>query len=120
MAPIDPDDIAAVAVEALTTRGHAGTAYRLTGGEVLDSAGQVRILGELLGRRIAFDVASEDEAIASFTGVYGDEEVAAANVRALRSPRSPWTGPVPTVADVLGRPPRAFREWAVDNLAMFR
>jgi uncharacterized protein YbjT (DUF2867 family) len=52
-APIDPADIAAVAVAALTQPGHQGHVYPLTGPEVLDVTGQVNRLAAALGRPLA-------------------------------------------------------------------
>lgn len=51
---VDVRDIAAVAAEALTTPGHVGRAYPLTGGEALDYFQVAAILGEVLGRPIAY------------------------------------------------------------------
>ncbi|MCP3804049.1 SDR family oxidoreductase [Allokutzneria sp. A3M-2-11 16] len=51
---IDPDDIAAVAVEALTADGHEGRAYTLTGAEALSHAEQAERLSAVLGRPITF------------------------------------------------------------------
>jgi uncharacterized protein YbjT (DUF2867 family) len=47
---IDPADIAAVAVRALTEDSHHGKEYLLTGGEALTVADQVQILAAALGR----------------------------------------------------------------------
>lgn len=44
-AAIDPADIGAVAVRALTGAGHEGKEYTLTGAEALDGAGYAAILG---------------------------------------------------------------------------
>jgi uncharacterized protein YbjT (DUF2867 family) len=47
-------DIADAAVAALTTEGHDGKAYHLTGPELLTHADQARIMGEVLDRPIRF------------------------------------------------------------------
>jgi uncharacterized protein YbjT (DUF2867 family) len=47
-AAIDPHDIVRVAAVALTSDGHHGQAYRLSGPESLLSADQVRVLGRNL------------------------------------------------------------------------
>lgn len=119
-APIDPGDVAAVAVAALTEDGHNGKAYELTGGQVLTSGDQVRIIAAVTGRKLNFEVASEEEAVDVFTAICGDREIAAANVAALRSALTPWARPVSTVCQLLGRPPRTFRAWAIENAAAFR
>jgi (4-alkanoyl-5-oxo-2,5-dihydrofuran-3-yl)methyl phosphate reductase len=51
-APISPYDIAAVAAVALTTTGHEGQAYDLTGPELLSTPDQVRILSKVIGKPI--------------------------------------------------------------------
>jgi uncharacterized protein YbjT (DUF2867 family) len=119
-APIDPDDVAAVAVTALTEDGHHGQAYELTGGQVLTSGDQVRIIAAATGRKLDFEVASEEEAVAAFTAISGDRAVAVANVAALRSALVPWARPAGTVSQLLGRSPRTFRAWATENAAAFR
>ena len=51
-APISPHDIAAVAAVALTTDGHEGKAYELTGSELMSTRDQVRILSQVLGKPV--------------------------------------------------------------------
>jgi len=52
--PIDPRDIAAVAVAALTKPGHEGKAYDLTGPEALTMAEQVKAISHAIGKPLAF------------------------------------------------------------------
>jgi uncharacterized protein YbjT (DUF2867 family) len=52
---IHEDDIAAVAVRALTEGGHDQATYLLTGPEVLTQVEQVRIIGEVLGRDLRWE-----------------------------------------------------------------
>jgi uncharacterized protein YbjT (DUF2867 family) len=51
-APISPSDIAAVAAVALTTNGHQGKIFDLTGPELLSNPDQVRILSKVIGKPI--------------------------------------------------------------------
>jgi (4-alkanoyl-5-oxo-2,5-dihydrofuran-3-yl)methyl phosphate reductase len=51
-APISPYDIATVAAVSLTTAGHEGQAYDLTGPELISVLDQVRILGKVIGKPI--------------------------------------------------------------------
>ena len=60
-APIDERDIAAVAVRALSEASLAGGDYVLTGPEALSHARQVEVIGEVLGRRLAFHELSPDD-----------------------------------------------------------
>jgi (4-alkanoyl-5-oxo-2,5-dihydrofuran-3-yl)methyl phosphate reductase len=51
-APISPYDIAAVAAVALTTSGHEGKTYYLTGPELLSTHDQVRLLSKAIGKPV--------------------------------------------------------------------
>jgi uncharacterized protein YbjT (DUF2867 family) len=53
--------VAAVVARTLYEDGHAGGDYVLTGPESLSQAGQVHIIGDVLGRRITFEELSPDE-----------------------------------------------------------
>jgi uncharacterized protein YbjT (DUF2867 family) len=55
LAVIDPEDIARVAVAALTDDGHAGKGYLLAGPEALTTREQVAIIAEVTGRPIEFE-----------------------------------------------------------------
>jgi len=48
-------NIAAVAARVLTSDGHGGATYRLTGPQVLTQVEQVHIIGEAIGRALRFD-----------------------------------------------------------------
>ncbi|OLR89593.1 NAD(P)H-binding protein [Actinokineospora bangkokensis] len=118
-APIDPGDVAAVAVAALTEEGHTGHAYDLTGPQVLTSGDQARILARAAGRPIAFEVAPAEQAVAVFASAGGDRAVAEGNVAALRSREVPWGYPTGTAERLLGRPARTFHAWAAEHAAAF-
>jgi uncharacterized protein YbjT (DUF2867 family) len=118
-APVDPSDIAAVAVAALTRDDVAGRVHELTGPDVLTSGDQVRILAAILDRTIDFEVATVDEAVAMFASITHDRPTAETNVRALHSPAVPWRNVLRTVPDLLGRPARPFRDWAVMHAAAY-
>ena len=60
-APVDDRDVAAVAARTLYQDGHAGGDYVLTGPESLSQAEQVRIIGDVLGRRVPFEELTPDE-----------------------------------------------------------
>lgn len=118
IAVIDPHDIAAVAAVVLTSPGHAGRAYILSGPEPLRPADRVAILGEVLGRPLAFQPQPDDEAraemsrampaeyVAAFFRFYADGTLDESRVR-------------PDVRDVTGRRPRTFRDWAQAHAAAF-
>ncbi|MCP2260260.1 Uncharacterized conserved protein YbjT, contains NAD(P)-binding and DUF2867 domains [Streptoalloteichus tenebrarius] len=120
-APIDPDDIAAVAVAALTTPGHDGRIHTLTGPEALSARDQVAVLASALGRDIRVERISLDEQRAAMARHHPPETVAGVlqalgQAIALDRPRA---RPLPTVAEVLGRPARTFREWVEAHVDAF-
>lgn len=117
-APIDDRDVAAVASLALREHGHAGRDYVITGPESLTQAAQVRIIGEAIGRRIAFEELSPDEFRRETEGTWprlAVDMLLAAWGAALGRPAFVTT----TVAEVLGTPARTFRQWAEDHAAAF-
>lgn len=118
-APIDPEDIAAVAVRALIEDGHENKSYELTGGELLTSGEQVETLRAVLGKDIEFVVATKPQAMDVFTQLSGDRESSVTNIEALHSPQVPWGKPLDTVKEITGRAPRTYREWAAANAHLF-
>ncbi len=62
VATIDPHDVAAVAAEALTSGGHEGRSYRLSGPESLLPADRVAVLAKVLGRDLRFEGQSDADA----------------------------------------------------------
>ncbi|MFI6596942.1 SDR family oxidoreductase [Nonomuraea sp. NPDC050536] len=119
VAPIHPDDIAAVAVTALLSSGHEGRAYSLTGPERTTPSGQTRLLGELLERPLTFEEVPAEAAVRAMTAFGTSEEEAEESVRSLRQD-GPFGTPLPTVHDLTGLAPRTFRDWASENLDAFR
>ncbi|MEW2356319.1 NAD(P)H-binding protein [Spirillospora sp. NPDC029432] len=117
-APIHEQDVAAVAAAALTTDGHTGKIYDLTGPQSLTQAEQVRLLGEALGRRLGFeelDAGPVREQMSRFMD--GDF------VNALFDLMEATVGKPATVNDVVeritGRAPRTYAQWAADHKADF-
>lgn len=117
---IDPADIAAVAVEALTGDGHRGRAYTLTGPEALSHAEQAEQLSAVIGRQIKYVDISEaaareamqkagipptlvEDLLEYYALVKADE-------RALISP---------DFEQVMGRKPRTFATFLEQNAAAF-
>jgi len=120
-APIDPRDIAAVAVKALTTPGHEGKAYTLTGPELLSTADQVAKVGAAIGRQLLFLDAPVEGARKGMLKAGMDPRLVDALLELLGNVRAGNTAFVsPTVAEVLDRPARTFDAWVQDNVAAFR
>jgi uncharacterized protein YbjT (DUF2867 family) len=118
IATIDPADIAAVAVAALTTDRHEGRAYRLSGPESLLPAEQVAILGEVIGRDLRLEPQSNEDAHAEMSASMPAEYVEAFFDFFVEGSVDESTV-LPTVEEVLGRPPRRFADWAREHAAAF-
>ena len=120
-ASIAPEDVAAVAVRALTMPDHEGQAYTLTGRESRDGAGYATLLAEAIGRPVRHvDVPPEAarEAMRQ-TSMAPDYLEAVLDLLAAMK-----AGRLDIVTDgverVLGRPPTTFEAWARRNAAAFR
>ncbi|MGC4804058.1 NAD(P)H-binding protein [Micromonospora sp. DT233] len=116
-APVDDRDVAQVIARILGEDGHAGGDYVLTGPESLSQAEQVDIIGDALGRPITFEELSPDDfrhQAPAATRPVVDMLLAAWNAT-LGHPAHVTS----TVSDVLGTPPRTFRQWATDHAAAF-
>lgn len=120
IAVVDPGDIAAVATESLIGAGHAGRSYTLSGPEALSPGEQTGMLAEVLGRPLRYVETEPADARAALLS-FGVEPVMADAIMALRATAlESFTSVVhPTVEAVTGRPPRSFREWAVEHRAEF-
>lgn len=110
-------DIAVVAVHALTHDDLLGTRPVLTGPEALTIAEQVTALGDALGMPVRFEEISpetaREEALAS--GWLQDLVAALFNDDSFEPQRT-----TTTVEEIIGRPPRSIREWALDHADDFR
>jgi uncharacterized protein YbjT (DUF2867 family) len=119
VAVIDPFDIAAVAARALTSAGHEGRTYRLTGPQALLPADRVRVLGETLGRDLRFEAQPDAEARAEMSAAMPAEYVDA--FFSFYADGTLDESPVlPTVQEITGAHPRTFREWAAAHAGAFR
>ncbi|MFC4589918.1 NAD(P)H-binding protein [Sphaerisporangium corydalis] len=121
MTPIHEDDIAAVAVHALTEPGHEGHRYTLTGPEVLTQAEQVRLIGEAIGRPLRWqELTLEQErarllADPDFPGGFVDE-LLDGYTKMAAAPRPQVTS---TVRDITGAPVTTLSAWAAEHAADF-
>jgi uncharacterized protein YbjT (DUF2867 family) len=118
-APIDERDVAAVVARSLYEDGHAGGDYVLTGPESLSQADQVRIIGESIGRPIRFQELSPEEFRHETAGTWPRPVVdmlLAAWGATIGRPAFVTS----TVADIVGSPARAFRQWVVDHADAFQ
>ncbi|MBP2325175.1 uncharacterized protein YbjT (DUF2867 family) [Kibdelosporangium banguiense] len=115
---IDPRDVAAVAVKALTTEDHIGQSYTLTGPELLTFGEQIRILERVLGRPVrSVDVPLDtvrDMMIGNGMDPAAVEMSLIGMRQAIAGDYAIVTG---DVAKVLGRAPTGFATWAEDHRA---
>jgi uncharacterized protein YbjT (DUF2867 family) len=118
IAMVDPSDIAAVAAAALTATGHDGRVYTVSGPQALRPADRARILGEVLGRDLRFEGQPDDEARAEMSASMPAEYVDAFFDFYVNGTLDE-SQPQPDVAEVTGRPPRTFRQWAQAHAGAF-
>jgi uncharacterized protein YbjT (DUF2867 family) len=118
---IHPDDIAAVAIAALTTRNHDGVALVITGREALSYGEMAATIGRAIGKPVGFEEITDLQAYADTVQWAGEGPYVDALVDIWRAVRE---GRLETVTDgvrrVTGQDPIAFDQWAVENAASFR
>jgi uncharacterized protein YbjT (DUF2867 family) len=119
VATIDPYDVAAVSAAALTSAGHAGRSYRLSGPQSLLPAERLAILAEVLGRKLRLEPQSNEEARAEMSSTMPAEYVDAF-LSFFADGTLDESRVLPTVLEVTGRQPRSFEQWAVAHAADFR
>jgi uncharacterized protein YbjT (DUF2867 family) len=116
VAMVDPADVAAVLVTALTETGHTGKIYRVSGPEALTPGDQVDVLAEVLGRELRFESIPDDEARAALPAQLG-QAYADAQFDIFRDHPHFESDIQPTVQQLLGRAPGRLRGWLERNRA---
>ncbi|MGI5201571.1 NAD(P)H-binding protein [Spirillospora sp. CA-108201] len=115
---VDADDIADVAVEALTRDGHAGEVYEVTGPRALTFAEAVAEIGRAAGREIAFvPVGAEENAAALREHGVPEEAVSLLTYLFTTVLDGRNARPADGVERALGRPPRDFSAYAREAAA---
>ncbi|MGH3798551.1 MAG: NAD(P)H-binding protein [Pseudonocardiaceae bacterium] len=118
VAMIDPADIAAVAAKGLLGSGDADELHRITGPESLLPADRVRILAEVLGRELHFEAQTDADARVEMAATMPVDYVDAFFDFYVGGALD--ESPVlPTVHEILARPPRTFEQWATAHAAAF-
>jgi uncharacterized protein YbjT (DUF2867 family) len=117
---VHESDLAAVGVRSLTSDGHAGEKYLVTGGEVLTQEEQVRIIGEALGRELKWEdvdagLAREKMIETGWPPSYAD---GALDYFAMLTKEPEVMSDV--VREVTGGPARTFGQWAEEHVQAFR
>lgn len=120
-AVVHEDDLADVAIRALTSDGHGGKAYTVTGPEMLSETERVRILGEAIGRPLRAERQGPDEARAALAAAGLPPEAVEAVLEAHAEFAAPGhTEELHTAEEVTGLPPRSYRQWTADHADDFR
>lgn len=123
LAMIDTRDIADVAVLALTTDGHIGKSYDLTGPEALSYSDAVRHIGAVTEREVRYiDMPADVYTQAMISaGVPDWIAIDMGNIYGRGSFREGLGARVTsTVSELLGRPARSFADFAREHAALFR
>ena len=121
LAVMDPEDIARVAVAALTDDGHIGKGYLLTGPEALTSREQVEIIADVTGRSIDFeDVTPHEFAQAAIQRGTPPEQAHLMERlnEVFRARRS--VNITDDVENITGTAPATFRDWCERHADAFR
>ena len=108
---IDPDDVAAVAVMALTEEGHVGQTYKLTSDDAYTAADLANVLARVVGREVKVfegDVAALREALVA-NGARGEH--APSMARYFAKVAAGFYERTDTAAKLLGRAPQSFADW---------
>lgn len=118
---VDADDIAEVAVAALTDDAHTGADYEVTGPETLSFEDIARTLSTATGRDITFEAISIDEFVAENIAAGVPEEWAHAlgGIYAAIAPGN-LDSISSDVEKVLGKPARTFADFAEANAELWR
>jgi uncharacterized protein YbjT (DUF2867 family) len=115
---VDVDDVAAVAVAALTEPGHAGRVYEVTGPELLTWADAVALVGRAAGRDVGYLPISIGDFVAGARAEGYPDDVVAVFEDLLTEVQDGRNGYVEDgVQQALGRPPRRFADFARDAAA---
>jgi uncharacterized protein YbjT (DUF2867 family) len=121
LAVMDPDDIARVAVAALTDDSHAGKGYLLTGPQALTARQQVQVIAEVTGRPVDFqDVTPHEFAQAAIQQGTPPEQAHLFERlnEVFRARRS--VNITDDVQNITGTAPATFRDWCERHADAFR
>jgi uncharacterized protein YbjT (DUF2867 family) len=110
-----------VAFTALTTPGHEGKTYVLTGSEAMSVREQVEKIGRALGKPLRFVEVPEEGARRGMMSSGMPEMMADAILELVRASTRPSESLVTTtVRDVTGVTARTFDDWLRDHVDAFR
>lgn len=113
-------DLAEVAVAALTSDGHTGARYPLTGPETLTQEEQVRTIGRVVGRELRWSEMPLPEARQMLSAAFGDPAFADLALGSWAAYVDAPEQVTDTVARLTGHPARTYAQWVADHAATFR
>ncbi len=116
---IDPRDVAAAAAAVLTTSGHAGRTYELTGGEAITFEEVAQAIAEAIGRPVEFVNVPEEAAPAAFKGGGPDWLVTQLLGVFELIRQGAYTRTNESVRALTGRDPRTIADFARDHAKAF-
>jgi uncharacterized protein YbjT (DUF2867 family) len=118
---VDTRDIAAVAAEALTSDGHEGKTYTLTGPAALGIAEVAQILSEAVAREFKYVDVPEDAARDGMlqAGVPKWQVEALMELHAINK-QNRWAAVTSDIEKVTGKPATTFAQFARDHADRFR
>jgi (4-alkanoyl-5-oxo-2,5-dihydrofuran-3-yl)methyl phosphate reductase len=119
-APISPYDIAAVAAVALTSSGHLGKAYGLTGAESLTTPEQVEILSKVIGKPIeCVDIPVEVAAERAIASGLPENLVKSLAELWVQVRKEGYTFQTNEVERLTGQPAQTFETWCYEHRSAF-
>ena len=117
---IHSDDIAAIAVKALTSRAYDAEALAITGPEALTFGEVTSKIAAAIGKPLTFQPISDEEARERYSRISGSAEETEAHVSLWRAIRE---GRLATVTNnverILGREPIGLDHWLIENAEAF-
>ena len=120
VAPVAAEDIAAVAVHALTDQDPSTKVFEVTGGELLTVAEQVAILARAANKPIRCVDVPTESAIQGLIGIGTPAPVAAAVGKSFEDIRAGKIAFIKdTVKQLTGKLPRTFQSWAQEHASRF-
>ena len=112
-------DVAAVAVTVLTTEGHKGATYPLTGPEAITQVEQLKTIGDAIGQELTYQKITPEQFKQSM-GQFMPAEI-------IKMLLDYWSDTVEkpdvvrnTVEQITGQPARTLAQWAADHASDFR
>jgi uncharacterized protein YbjT (DUF2867 family) len=119
---VDGRDVGAAAAATLTTPGHAGKTYVLTGSEAISYRQAAETIGAVIGKPVRFVDESPDQARARRVreGLPPAVIESALAIAAYQRAGGKTVTITSTIADLTGRPPRTVDEFVREHASAFR